>query len=336
MNRLFRLLLACVVLVVVGPGALAAASPTDGCPSCVADFAIYDTAYEDDGVWDEEVTAIKALLTRYGWTYQTVEPARINAGYLGTGASRRFRALIEPGGWAYSRSVVVTPVGEQRIREFVASGGGYVGLCAGAYYATAVVRWAQTASGGSGSYTTAADYTDYPYSLGLLSGIAQGPLGWAPWNDGKNPRLELATIDTANPTMAAIGMIATTRFFYAGGPFFTGMDPLPPGVEVWARAAMPAGTPSAASIGDGEPTIVRFLYGQGSVVLFSYHPTILVRSLVDNVTLSMYYDETTVPWDTGDQTWDEINFHSWNVVHAALQFAAGQTPTRIPPLPQSP
>ena len=49
----------------------------------------------------------------------------------------RYRAIYVNGGHASTHAVSLTELGRKRIQEFVASGGSYVGTCAGAYFATA-------------------------------------------------------------------------------------------------------------------------------------------------------------------------------------------------------
>ena len=72
------------------------------------------------------------------------------------------------------------------------------------------------------------------------------------------------------------------------------------------------------------------------MILLSYHPEILIDSWVDGVRLSTYFDEQAIDWDTGDQTLEEINLQSWNLVHAALQIAANEEPTPLTELPPPP
>ena len=144
--------------------------------------------------------------------------------------------------------------------------------------------------------------------------------------------LEPASFDTSVPAVAAMGMPAQTRLFYYGGPVYqpTGT---PADYEVWARAVMPEDLPSEASAGADEPSVVRYSYGRGTVVLFSYHPVILVDSLMDGIQLTGVIDETDIEWDTGDQSMEEINLWSWNVLHGALQLVAGWEPTPLAALP---
>jgi len=306
-------------------GPLPAAEPlgatSTACPACVADFALYDPSYEDDGVWEEDVTALEAIFTAYGFTWRKVDAAALARGALGSGKNRRFRALIEPGGWAYIRDASLGAAGVAKVRAFVKGGGAYVGFCAGAYAAVSTVRW---------DYYGYGYFQSYPYNLRLFDGAGVGPFGWMPWRDGTNVDLVEAAIDTTNPTMRAIEMPARTRFLYGGGPWFEPTKALP-GWEVWARAVAPPGAASRA--GDGKPTIVRYGYGKGTVILFAYHPEVLVGSDADGLVMSYPYDESAIDWAVGDLSLEQIALDSWNVVHAALQLAAGRPVTRVTRLP---
>ncbi len=299
----------------------------------VADFALYDPGYEDDGVWEEEVTALKAMFFNYNWSYRTIDHNDINNGELGSGINRRYKALIAPGGWAAYRELAVTPTGENNIRDFISNGGNYVGFCAGAYWASDIVDWSQTATGGNGTFNQESDYFQYDYNLDLLNGSAKGPFGWTPWNDGDTASFQIAKINLANPTMSLIELPDTTRFFYYGGPVFTNFSSTPDNYEVWATAVAPIGTALEARIGENEPTVIKFNYGSGNVILFSYHPEILINSDVDNIKLSQFVNEDSLVWDTGNQTLEEINLQSWNIVHAALQIANNEPVTKITFLP---
>jgi glutamine amidotransferase-like uncharacterized protein len=312
--------------VLAGPAAITASEPAaaaaDTCPKCVADFALYDPAYEDDGVWEEDVTALESIFRAYGFTWRKVDAAALARGALGSGKNRRFRALVEPGGWAYTRDTSLGVAGVAKVRSFIASGGAYVGFCAGAWAAVSTARW---------DYYGYGWYQSYPYNLRLFDGSGVGPFGWTPWNDGLYANLVEVAVDTNNPTMRAIGLTERTRFLYGGGPWFEPTKPLP-GWEVWARAVAPQG--AASRVGDGKPTIVRFGYGKGTVILFAYHPEVLIGSDADGVVMSYPYDESAIAWNTGDLSLERIALDSWNVAHAALQVAAGRPATPIDALPE--
>lgn len=322
-------------LLIVAAGALMGADEcgtVDSCPSCVADFAIYDPAYEDDGVWEEEVTALTTMLAAYGFTYEIVDHQDLNRERLGVGDGRLYRALIAPGGYASARDLVVTAAGEQHVRDFVASGGGYLGFCAGTFWTADEVVWAEAATGDGGAFNHPDDYDTFPYDLGLMPGQAVGPFGWTPWEEGLGVSLQPTAIDTSVEAMAAIGIPGEARFFYYGGPVFRFESP-PPALEVWARAIPPAGLPLEALTGAGEPTIVRYAEGSGTVVLFSYHPEMLIGSEADGVIMTSPVDEGAVSWETGGHSLEEIHLQSWNVVHAALQVVVGEAVTPITGLP---
>lgn len=314
------------------------ASPTQSssdCPACVADIALYDPPSEDDGVWEEEVRALMTLLDSYGWTWTLIDDGELNAGALGSGSSRHFRAFIGPGGYAAVRNRWISSVGENHIRSFLSSGGSYVGFCAGSYWTARTVRWAQQATGGGGSYNQSSDYADFDYDLGLWPGVAQGPLGWTPWLEGTGVSLEPVRINLNNPVMAAIEMPAESRFFYYGGPFFTGLSTPPSGYDVWAWALAPSDAPAGGRAGDNQPVVVQFTEGSGQVILFSHHPDVLIGSEADGVSVQTYWNEAQIDWALGGMSWQEQWLQSWNVVHAAIQVATGEPPIPLKYLPGS-
>ena len=94
----------------------------------------------------------------------------------------------------------------------------------------------------------------------------------------------------------------------------------------------PSGAVSRA--GDGKPTIVRHGYGKGTVILFAYHPEVLVGSDADGVVMRYPYDEGAIEWTLGDLSFERIALDSWNVVHAALETAAGRPVTPVTALPE--
>lgn len=321
MNGIIRILgLTAVIAALAAPSAFA----------YKADYAIYNPGTSGDGVWDDEVKAIKAVLKNYGWSYKSVGPEQLNSGELMSGSGAlNYRALLSPGGWAYQRELATTVFGERNLREFVKAGGGFVGLCAGSYWAADTVSFAENATGGGGKYNVASDYQDYDYQLALFKGTAKGPFAWTPW-DG-DATLELADINNSNSTMDKIDMPGKTRFYYAGGPFFIPSSEKPANYEVWAKAVMPDDVSSKATIGKNQPSVIRFTEGKGNVVLFAYHPTILIKNASDNVEVPK---EDKIKWDKGSQSYKEIALYSWNILHAAVQVAGKKKPTEVTKLPK--
>ncbi len=71
-----------------------------------------------------------------GTRLERVGPAEILAGAL-----RQFDVVIFPGGSGSRQGKAITPRGRQAVRRFVGNGGGYVGICAGAYLAASNYAW---------------------------------------------------------------------------------------------------------------------------------------------------------------------------------------------------
>jgi hypothetical protein len=222
--------------------------------------------------------------------------------------------------------VALTPEGEAHLREFLEGGSGFVGFCAGAYWA------ADTVVFGEQGFDTATGYTPYDYDLALWPGTIKGPFAWTPWLGGTQATLQPIAIDTTLPSMLAAGMPAETRVLYGGGGWMTDAAHVPAGYEVWARAVPPAG---AGGEGAGEATIVRFVIGSGNVILSAYHPDVLVNSLADGMVMQVY-PEPTMTWDTGNQTQGQVNLLSWNLTRAMITVAQGDVPVPLAALPAAP
>lgn len=92
-------------------------------------FAIYD----DQGSWDAGKEGFKKFLVDHSLGYRMITAAEILQGEL---RREHFRVLVMPGGESWQYIDELGQRGAQAIRTFVGSGGGYVGICAGAFYAT--------------------------------------------------------------------------------------------------------------------------------------------------------------------------------------------------------
>jgi len=71
-----------------------------------------------------------------GFTTRVVSPEQIRDGVLSD-----FDVIVLPGGSGSAQSRHLEKTGLEAIREFVAGGGGYVGICAGAYLASSHYDW---------------------------------------------------------------------------------------------------------------------------------------------------------------------------------------------------
>jgi glutamine amidotransferase-like uncharacterized protein len=132
------------------------------------------------------------------------------------------------------------------VRRFVSEGGGYLGICAGAYLAT----------------------RHYSWSLGVLDA---GVLDARHWARGKGMVLIRLT-RTGREMLGGAGAFAS--IWYAQGPLLApGEDPEIPDFETLAlfRSEIAKnGAPRGVMV--GTPAIVRGRFGKGRVVAMSPHP----------------------------------------------------------------
>lgn len=91
--------------------------------------------YSDEGASYHSVSACQYMLQ----TYTPYPSATINAENLIEGSWRNHAAaLIIPGGADIPYGNKLNGLGNQQLRDYVHQGGHYIGLCAGAYYASAM------------------------------------------------------------------------------------------------------------------------------------------------------------------------------------------------------
>ena len=288
-------------------------------------FAIYSPGVQGDGVWKEEVKYLEKMMDLLGLSYKKVDAEFINEGRLGLGKRKNFEALIMPGGTSLPRTKQITLEGKKAIELFVKSGGGYLGFCAGSYYATETITWAEVEQ----------DYEDfdYPQALNLFHGIAQGPFGWAPWNHGTVMQgLETVELNTKLPTLKSIDAPAYTELFYFGGPFFkiSNRDRENPDLEIWGRAIPPHLNRRASQAGAKQPTIIHFPKGKGEVILFSYHPVILLGGSILGHEMPVFAPHRKiVRRDPSPLSLDQVNYDSWNLLNAAFQVVRHQPVKRL-------
>jgi N-formylglutamate amidohydrolase/glutamine amidotransferase PdxT len=98
--------------------------------------AIQVAIYKGTGTGDSRAKLIKALKTEPAFKIRDVTVDDIRAGKL-----KGCQVLIQPGGGGGVQGRALGEEGREKIREFVKSGGGYVGVCAGAYLATCDYEW---------------------------------------------------------------------------------------------------------------------------------------------------------------------------------------------------
>jgi len=176
------------------------------------------------------------------------------------GALTNYDVVIFGGGSGSKEAEGIGETGREAVKEFVANGGGYIGICAGAYLAT----------------------SGYPWSLGLVNARTVSPK----WQRGRAPvKLELT-----EPGRSILGeREGQFDCLYANGPVIApdNKTNLPPfeTLAYFRSEVSSNGAPVGVMI--NSPAIVRGQYQQGRVVCVSPHPeqTAGLQDIVPNAIL---------------------------------------------------
>ncbi len=227
-----------------------------------ADFAIYTGS----GTWDHSITAFKKFLEWKNLTYEEISAWDINHNDL----RQLYKGIFIPGGWAYNYKKSIHSSGNQNIRDLIASGGAYIGMSAGAYYACDNVRW---------------EDQDYPYYLNLFHGDCIGPINEiAPW-----PNYVMTTMSINITHEANAFEPATEDILYYGEPYFVPYQTQE--MQVLARWNV-----QSNPLLDKTPGIIGFSYGQGRVLLVGPHPEIEEDSNRDGTNFADELNDNGSDW----------------------------------------
>lgn len=170
----------------------------------------------------------------------TISPAAIRQGEL-----TNFDIAIFAGGGASRQAEALQELGRARVREFVGHGGGYVGICAGAYLAT----------------------TGFSWGLNLINARTISPK----WRRGRG----MVQIEFSAPGRVLFAnQESTARVLYANGPIVESARKAGlPEMEVLARFRTELaehGTPAGIMV--ESPAIFAAPFEQGRVICISPHP----------------------------------------------------------------
>lgn len=242
-----------------------------------ADIGIYnDISFSGGGAWPEGLTAIKAMLDAYGYTHEDIMPENINNSTLALNSL--YKMVIFGGGWAGGYNTTVRDTGFNNIRSFVSNGGGYLGICAGAYFASDMIMFKQ-------DWPATVEVYDYP--LNLFNGIGLGAvLSIKEWNaptgcaSGITKGAAMTSVKVDNSVLP--GIDTPLNILYYGGPAFF-PNPFYPisGYTVAATYTLPG------DLLDGVPAMITYTYGNGKVFLSGPHPEVSFNNC------SLSYDNAT-------------------------------------------
>jgi len=224
------------------------------------DFAIYHDG--DAGAWEDGVIAFEAFLDWKGVSHRRVTAYEINTAVL----KDQYRVIYFPGGDADYYNADISSSGIEHIQELVFSGGGYIGICAGAEFACDRLVWQGKA---------------YDYPLDLFTGEAVGPIDrLAVWPENAMVSVAMNRDEEINEFEPPVEQI-----LYWGGTAFRAY----PGTECDTVATYTADGNSVA--------VVKFLYGSGRVILISPHPEIEENGTRDRTDIAREYDDKGSDWN---------------------------------------
>lgn len=90
---------------------------------------------------DKGISASSEQLQKGLNSYSDIQLSLLKAQDIAEGKLSGFDLLIHPGGSGGAQGKTLGEKGREKVREFVKNGGGYLGICAGAYLATCDYEW---------------------------------------------------------------------------------------------------------------------------------------------------------------------------------------------------
>jgi glutamine amidotransferase-like uncharacterized protein len=213
------------------------------------DLSNVDIAYYNgEGAWQTDEIVLSNMTEWMGCSFTTVRGQDIQGGCLDD-----YDLLMWPGGHYPAYWDEVGLEGKAEIQEFVSGGGGYLGICAGAYYAADYMVWMDDDAYPPPEYKVEGD----ELNLDLFPGVAYGPIfeiadrpepGWA--------MTEINLVDQNHPITESMPNPMT--MLYAGGPYLEPYD-----------------NASVSILGEydvtGTVAMVACEYGEGRVFLIGPH-----------------------------------------------------------------
>jgi CubicO group peptidase (beta-lactamase class C family)/glutamine amidotransferase-like uncharacterized protein len=214
-------------------------------PAAIAEKPVRVAVFQGDGVGPSAEDLISAL-ENTGSTELAV--SRISAEQIRAGELPEFDVLVHPGGSGSKQGKALGESGRKAVTKFVRDGGGYLGVCGGAYLAT----------------------NDYSWSLNLIDAKCVDRRHWARGTGSVNIKLSPA----ASTLFGHAG--DQMEIHYGQGPLLGRPEwddedvPNYQSLAVYESEIAEKGAPKGVM--KGTSAIVRARYGTGRVFCFSPHP----------------------------------------------------------------
>jgi glutamine amidotransferase-like uncharacterized protein len=199
--------------------------------------------YLDNGVFDGCKTNTVNMLNAMNCSYTA-----INRDSIFNGALNNYNVLIMPGGdmWQYGSNLSIA--GMAKIKNYVSQGGGYIGICGGAYFAANLIVWR--------GWANQPRVYDSMSGLNLFQGTADGPIeDFAPSYVDIN--CQIAIIKKGNPIVTDLPDFISP--YYDHGPMFLFNDSI--NIATLGR-----------TIVGNKKILLFFKYNAGKVFLTGAHP----------------------------------------------------------------
>lgn len=197
--------------------------------------------YSDEGAGRSETNLIKALKAHKPFELHRVTAEEIRGGIL-----KDMDVVIHPGGSGSKQGKALGPDGREIVRTFVKEGGGFIGVCAGAYLASA----------------------DYDWSLHLLDAKVLDRKHWARGTG----MVRLGLSEEGRSLLKHDS--PTAEIYYGQGPLLAPADkPEIPDYEplaLYETEIAKKGAPKGVMI--GTTAVASGKFGKGRVFCFSPHP----------------------------------------------------------------
>lgn len=193
--------------------------------------------YNGSGSWSDNVDSLKDFFTSYEIDFGLIDENNI----IDPDLLNKYEIVFLPGGFAAEYRYDISD--HDIIRNFVADGGLFVGICAGAYYAADLFVWKGE---------------EYDYPLEIFYGSSVGPLvGQIGW--GEQALLNLTPEHPANENFED-----ELEIYYFDGPYFipnNSADVYTGKIEILAHYNV-----------NNQPAVIAGRFGDGGYLLFGPHP----------------------------------------------------------------
>lgn len=212
-------------------------------------FEIQVALFNGTGADAQCVLAMTKLFEWMGCNVTTVQGGDIKSGYLDD-----FDVLAWPGGHYPGYWWEVGLLGRLEIQEFISDGGGYIGICGGAWWACDYMVWMGDPNYPPPEYKVEGD----ELNLDLFPGVARGPIEEiTPFWTGTMTKINI--VNHTHPITDSLPNYM--QILYFGGPHLLPYEDAD--VTILGRYAV-----------TGTPAIIGCEYGEGRVFLSGPHPDI--------------------------------------------------------------